>query len=113
MHIQLSLEAGDKKRYYLSVKDNLIKLREKEETTELERSFIWLPTKPLKGQGTRLPMSGNERRSRTFDFDIDAVFGKMFPEEILREKDRQIELLLEEVRNLKGKVSETDCEKRK
>ena len=107
------MEAGDKKRYYLSVKDNLIKLREKEETTELERSFIWLPTKPLKGQGARLPMSGNERRSRTFDFDIDAVFGKMFPEEILREKDRQIELLLEEVRNLKGKVSETDCEKRK
>ncbi|XP_066913568.1 uncharacterized protein [Clytia hemisphaerica] len=113
MHIQLSLEAGDKKRYYLSVKDNLIKLREKEETTEIERSFIWLPTKPLKGQGTRLPMSGNERRSRTFDFDLDAVFGKMFPEEILREKDRQIELLLEEVRNLKGKASESDCDKRK
>ena len=112
MHIQLSLEAGDKKKYYLSVKDNQIKLREEKDTTELERSFIWLPTKPLKGQAARLPMSGNERRSRTFDFDLEQLFGgdsngqrTLFAEEILREKDRQIEMLLEEVKNLQGKIS--------
>lgn len=45
MHIKLSLEAADKKRYYLSVKDDVISLREEKDSTELERSFIWLPTK--------------------------------------------------------------------
>lgn len=45
MHIKLSLEAANKIRYYLSVKDDIISLREEKDSTELERSFIWLPTK--------------------------------------------------------------------
>jgi hypothetical protein len=99
MHIQLSLEAGDKKRYYLSVKDNVIKLREKQNTTEFERSFIWLPT----GQG-RNHVTLNQDRSRKFD--DNPVFGESVAVSVLKEKDQQIEMLLKEVSRLKNQIEE-------
>lgn len=100
MHIQLSLEAGNRKRYFLSVKDNVIKLRPMEETTELERSFLWLPTKSLKGQKSRSKIGFNNQRSRKFD--IDALFGTNISEKLLKDKDEEIQMLLAEVKRLKN-----------
>ena len=104
MHIQLSLEAGNKKRYFLSVKDNVIKLRLMEETTELERSFLWLPTKSLKGQASRSKVGFNNQRSRKFD--IDTLFGTNISEKLLKDKDEEIQMLLAEVKRLKEELFE-------
>jgi len=93
------------KRYYLSAKDNVIKLRLKEDTTELERSFIWLPTKPLKGQGGRKSFFNNERRSRQFNLD-SLWFGSSFTDKLIKEKDAEIEMLLAEVKRLKVQLFE-------
>lgn len=104
MHIQLSLEAGNKTRYFLSVKDNVIKLRLMEETTELERSFLWLPTKSLKGQASRSKVGFNNQRSRKFD--IDTLFGTNISEKLLKDKDEEIQMLLAEVKRLKEELFE-------
>ena len=111
MHIQLSLEAGNKKRYFLSVKDNIIKLRLMEETTELERSFLWLPTKPLKGQSASRQADFNNQRSRKFNSQLDRLFGTGISEKVIQEKDQQIEMLLAEVKRLNGKINEIKDEK--
>lgn len=100
MHIQLSLEAGDKKRYYLSVRDNVIRLREKQDTTELERSFIWLPTKSLKGQ-VRVSSPFSNGRSRKFG--DEPLFGKR-TKDVLMEKDQKIEKLKKKVADLQDQV---------
>ena len=104
MHIQLSLEAGNKTRYFLSVKDNVIKLRLMEETTELERSFLWLPTKSLKGQASSSKVGFNNQRSRKFD--IDTLFGTNISEKLLKDKDEEIQMLLAEVKRLKEELFE-------
>lgn len=103
MHIQLSLEAGNKKRYFLSVKDNTIKLRLMEETTELERSFLWLPTKSLKGQAPRSKVGFNNQRSRKFD--LDTLFGTSISEKLIQDKDEEIKMLLAEVKRLKEELA--------
>jgi len=109
MHIQLSLEAGDQKRYYLSVIENSIKLRLKQETTEMERSFIWLPTKPLKGQ-TRIV--SNVGRSRKFD--TDTLFGtpplQSICQKVVEEKDSEMQTLLKEVQRLKDEIEKMKLE---
>ena len=75
-----------------------------EETTELERSFLWLPTKPLKGQASRSKSGFNNQRSRKFD--LDTLFGTSISEKVIEEKDEQIDMLLAEVKRLKGQITE-------
>ena len=109
MHIQLSLEAGDKKRFYLSVKDNVIKLRLKQETTDLERSFIWLPTKPLKGQNRIVSSVGRSRK-----FDPNTLFGtpplQSICQKVVEEKDSELQILLKEVQRLKNEITKMKLE---
>ena len=64
MHVKLSVETG-KTTWYLTVKDDVITMTESSRSNELERSFMWLPTKSASSIAAS--------RLRSFDDKVSTV----------------------------------------
>lgn len=67
MHIKLSVETSSNLKWYLTVKDDIVGLTQADGSTELEKSFIWLPAK-----------SGFRKKSLTINYKPSTPIGRDF-----------------------------------
>jgi len=70
-HIQLSVKSGDRKEWYLAVKDGIVKLMHQTHSSPKERSFIWLPTSSSKVRPRNPRKSGRIYSTRARGFSLE------------------------------------------
>lgn len=95
MHIELQIEALS---LYLAVKNNQVILVRKEESTELERSFIWIPTRNLRPRG------------RSFSDDMEENTCDSMSQK-LRKLSSRVKKLNESIFSLNSEMKRKSCPK--
>ena len=113
MHIKLSVRTN-KKKWYLTVQNDAVVLTRNSKSTELEKSFIWLPAKSAKkdlmestqkNPKQRVTKHITSQNERGFTIDMPKTNQKTCNNESLNKKlfiqKRKIRMLREELKKLR------------